>query len=49
MPIAFNRDNLSLAEADTLIVAQYRGPRLPEGAITLPEGAEIVFFKVRIA
>lgn len=31
---------------DVLLVAAYRGPRLPEGATTLPEGAEVVFFEV---
>lgn len=48
MPVVFNRNNMTLSENDTLIVAQYRGPRLPEGATTLPEGAEIGFLKVRI-
>lgn len=31
---------------DILVVAQYIGPRLPEGATSLPEGARIEFFKV---
>jgi hypothetical protein len=31
------------------IVAQYSGPRLPEGATTLPEGATITFWGVRVA
>jgi hypothetical protein len=31
---------------DECIVAQYIGPRLPEGAISLPEGAEIRFVHV---
>lgn len=48
VPIAFNRGSLSLSDADTLVVAQYRGPRLSEGATTLPEGAEIGFLQVRI-
>lgn len=33
-------------EIDMLLVAQYVGPRLPEGATTLPEGAHIEFFTV---
>ena len=31
---------------DVLVVAQYRGPRLPEGATELPEGATIEFWEV---
>ena len=30
---------------DTIIVAQYNGPRLEEGATSLPEGASLVFVK----
>lgn len=30
------------------IVAQYNGPRLPEGTTTLPEGAEFRFYAVRL-
>lgn len=30
----------------SLIVAQYTGPRLPEGATKLPEGAKIEFWQV---
>jgi len=33
-------------EADYLLVAQYKGPRLPEGAIELPEGAVLEFWLV---
>lgn len=33
---------------DTVLVAQYTGPRLPEGATTLPEGAKIEFFAVSL-
>lgn len=43
-----NRVNLSLKAGDVLVVAQYVGPRLPEGATTLPEGAKIVFKMVTI-
>lgn len=31
-----------------MVVAQYMGPRLPEGATTLPEGAKIEFWKVEL-
>ena len=33
-------------EADALLVAQYRGPRLPEGATELPAGATLEFWLV---
>jgi hypothetical protein len=43
-----NRVNVQLAQGDLLIVAQYTGPRLPEGATELPEGATINFWKVEV-
>lgn len=43
-----NRINVEIGKNDTLIVAQYIGPRLPEGATTLPENAKIEFWKVEI-
>lgn len=48
MPVSMNRINIKLSEHDTLIVAQYFGPRLPEGATTLPEGARIEFVMVNV-
>ncbi len=33
---------------ECLLVAQYIGPRLPEGATTLPEGAKIEWLVVRL-
>lgn len=33
---------------DFLIVGQYSGPRLPEGAKMLPEGAKVVWYQVQI-
>lgn len=44
--VPFNRCSLSLSADDTLFVAQYKGPRLPEGATELPAGATIEFLKV---
>ena len=41
-----NRVSIKLNESDVLYVAQYTGPRLPEGATTLPEGASLEFFEV---
>jgi hypothetical protein len=34
---------------EIMLVAQYTGPRLPEGATELPQGARIEFFAVRLA
>ena len=42
----FNRANLVMDCDDVLYVAQYKGPRLPEGATRLPEGASINFLEV---
>lgn len=46
LDIPMNRVNLSLKTGDVLIVAQYVGPRLPEGSTALPEGSKIVFKQV---
>jgi hypothetical protein len=46
--VPVNRVNLQLGVEDTLYVAQYRGPRLPEGATELPEGATLEFLQVTI-
>ena len=44
--VPFNRTTVTLNPGDQAIVAQYRGPRLPEGATQLPEGASFEFFLV---
>ena len=44
--IKSNRVTLKLDEGDVLYVAQYIGPRLPEGATKLPEGAKIKYLKL---
>lgn len=44
VPIAANRCNVILSEGDEALVGQYVGPRLPEGATALPEGARIDWF-----
>ncbi len=46
--VACNRVNLKLDEGDTLYVAQYKGPRLPEGATELPAGTQIDFLEVTV-
>lgn len=43
-----NRTTVSLEKGDVVLVGQYRGPRLEEGATTLPEGAQIVWVLVEI-
>jgi len=35
------RSTMSLRKGDVAIIGQYRGPRLPEGCKTLPDGATI--------
>ena len=44
--ILVNRTTYTVEPGDTLYVAQYSGPRLPEGATTLPEGAMVKFFRI---
>jgi hypothetical protein len=43
-----NRINVSLKSGDEILVGQYKGPRLPEGAKTLPDGSTIVWCRVAI-
>jgi protein involved in polysaccharide export with SLBB domain len=40
------RATLRLSPGDRLLVGQYSGPRLPEGATSLPEGATIAWLTV---
>lgn len=46
--VATNRVSVKLRRGDILFVGQYSGPRLPEGATTLPEGASIRWLRVAI-
>lgn len=41
-----NRVTVKLAPGDVLYVAQYAGPRLPEGCTVLPEGASFTYLRV---
>lgn len=43
-----NRINIALTSDDVLIVAQFMGGRLPEGATSLPKEMDIKFFAVSI-
>ncbi len=46
--VTANRISVDLQPQDTMIIAQYSGPRLPEGCTELPEGSEIKFLRVQI-
>jgi hypothetical protein len=48
LPGLFARVTVVVNPGDDLIVAQYKGPRLPEGATTLPEGAVIEYWHLVI-
>jgi len=43
IPITINRASLIAQQGERFIVAQFSGPRLPEGTTSLPEGAKITF------
>jgi hypothetical protein len=40
------RTTVSLKKGDVALIGQYRGPRLPEGTTTLPEGSSISWILV---
>jgi len=46
--ISCNRVTVQLKQNERCIVAQYIGPRLPEGSLRLPEGSKIDFFLVKM-
>jgi hypothetical protein len=48
MSVPTNRVTVQLGFGDEALVAQYIGQRLPEGATSLPEGAEIRFFYLTV-
>jgi hypothetical protein len=43
------RTTVELTHDETIIVGQYSGPRLPEGATALPEGATIKWFMIHVS
>jgi hypothetical protein len=45
---AKTRPTVKMTSSDKAVVAQYIGPRLPEGATKLPEGARVEFFLVTL-
>ena len=48
VPVPCNRATVALKEGDVALVGQYSGPRLPEGATALPEGATIKWLVVGV-
>lgn len=44
VPVAPARIDVQLCPGDAFIVAQYTGPRLPEGTTALPSGARVEFW-----
>ena len=48
VPILVNRASLIAQKGESFIVAQFSGPRLPEGTTSLPEGAKITFWLVEV-
>ena len=48
VPVPCNRVSVTLDHCATALVGQYSGPRLPEGATTLPEGATIKWMIVGV-
>ena len=47
--VPMNRATVSLEVGDVALLGQYSGPRLPEGATSLPEGATIRWMEVRVS
>lgn len=48
IPVAVNRTTVTLQSGDVALVGQLRGPRLPEGCKTLPDGATIQWILVTV-
>lgn len=46
--VAPNRATVALVPGDELLVAQYRGQRLPEGTTRLPEGTSFTYYRVKL-
>jgi hypothetical protein len=47
-PVKANRVSVSLEPGEIVIVGQYSGPRLEEGAVHLPEGATLRWIAVTL-
>jgi len=46
---AGERSTVALVPGDHMIVAQYKGPRLQEGATSLPDGATIEWYRLVVS
>ena len=46
--VPMNRTTVTLKGGGTALVGQYKGPRLPEGATALPEGAVIEWYWITV-
>lgn len=46
--IQCRRETVALLVGDRVVVGQYRGPRLPEGVMELPQGAAIEWQSVEV-
>jgi hypothetical protein len=48
LTIPVRRESVTLDYGEMALVVQYHGPRLPEGATVLPDGAELRWYTVRV-
>lgn len=48
MQVPLQRISIALRKGTWAVLGQYRGPRLPEGAMELPEGASIQWYRVEV-
>jgi len=48
MSVPMNRTTVALAAGDSVVVGQYKGPRLEEGTTVLPAGATIQWLLVTV-
>lgn len=46
--VPVSRSTIALEGGDRALLGQYRGPRLPEGVTTLPDGCAIEWFLITI-
>jgi len=46
--VEFARVSLTLSQGDELLVGQFSGTRLPEGATSLPEGAQLKWVHLQL-
>lgn len=46
--LKMNRISISVHQGAKIFLAQYEGPRLPEGCTTLPKGAKLIPLKIEV-